>query len=209
MKKIILLCLIIFSGYKGYQYFTTSHNVGAFAADGTPIAQLFIGSNCGQLCEDMEQVLISRHINYELIDVDSPEGKKYGIHQYPVTRIGKQQIVGSARNLLITTLAETFGESALTPAERMATRNHFDENGKPMVVLYGTQWCGYCKREREYLAEHNIPFYDLDVEATPSVKVAYDTLQGGGYPLIYVGYRRFNGYTEKALLNAIDDLNRI
>lgn len=208
MKKLILISLMIFSGYKLYQHFSSAHDIGPVAADGTPIAQLFIGPNCDQLCNEMEALLINRHINYELIDVSTPEGKKFDIPQYPLTKVGKQKVIGNNRNQLIAVLAEAYGESVLTPGERMAMSGHFDEDGKPMVVLYGTKWCGYCKREREYLADHDIPFYDLDVESSPSAKLSYDTLQGGGYPLIFVGYRRFDGYKEREVLNAIAELRK-
>jgi glutaredoxin len=208
MKKLILFGLIIFGGYKGYQQVSASRDKGLVAADGTPIAQLFVGPNCGQLCNEMEDVLKSRNINYELVDVSTPEGEKFGIKQYPVTRVGKQRVMGNARNQLIAVLAETYGNGVLTPGERMAMRDHFDANGKPLVVLYGTKWCGFCKRERAYFAEHNVAFEDVDVEANPSAKLTYDILQGAGFPLIYVGYRRFDGYKEKEILDAIAELRR-
>jgi glutaredoxin len=208
MKKLIILGILVFCGYKGYQHISAANDKGPVAADGTPIAQLFIGAGCGQPCDEVEQILKSRNINHELIDISTPEGEKYGINQYPLTRVGKKKVLGNDRNQLVAVLAESYGESALTPGERIAMQGHFDEKGKPVVVLYGTTWCQYCKHEREYFAEHNIPFYDVDVEASPSAKMAYDTLQGVGYPLVYVGYRRFVGYKEKEILDAVAELIR-
>lgn len=208
MKKLILLGLIAVCGYKLYQHVSASNDKGPVAADGTPIAQLFVGPGCGQFCDEMEEILKGRNINYVLIDISTPEGEKYGVRQFPVTRVGKRKVIGNFRNQLVAVLAETYGNSALTPAERIAMQGHFDANGKPIVVLYGTQWCQYCKREREYFAEHNISFDDLDVESSSSAKQVYDILQGAGYPLIYVGYRRFDGYIEKEILDAITELNR-
>jgi len=206
MKKLIFLVLIIFSGYKGYQHISAARDNGPVAADGTPIAQLFAGSGCGKLCDEVEDILKSRNINYVVIDIGTPEGAKYGINQYPVTRVGKQKVMGNDRNQLIAALAEVYGDAALTKGESMAMQGHFDANGKPLVVLYGTQWCEFCKRERAYLTEHDIPFEDLDVESSSSVKLAYDTLQGAGYPLVYVGYRRFDGYKGKEISDAVAEL---
>lgn len=208
MKKLILLALIAVCGYKLYQHVSASNDKGPVAPDGTPIAQLFVGPGCGQFCDEMEEILRSRNINYVLIDISTPEGEKYGVRQFPVTRVGKRKVIGNLRNQLIAVLAETYGYSALTSAERMAMQGHFDAKGKPIVVLYGTQWCQYCKREREYFAEHNIRFDDLDVESSSSAKQAYDDLQGAGYPLIYVGYRRFDGYTEKEILDVVAEQSR-
>lgn len=206
MKKLIFLGLLVFGGYKLYQYVSVAYDKGPVAADGTPITQLFVGSNCGQLCNEMENILKTRNINYQLIDIGTSEGEKYGINQFPVTRVGKQKVMGAARYQLISVLAENYGNAALTPYENMAMQRHFDVHGKPLVVLYGTKWCGYCKRQREYLSEHKIPFVDLDVEANTSAKWAYDTLHGGGYPLVYVGYRRFDGYKGQELLDAVAEL---
>ena len=208
MKKLILLGLIAVCGYKLYQHVAVSNDKGPVAADGTPIAQLFVGPGCGQVCDEMEEVLKSRKINYVLIDVSTPEGEKYGVRQFPITRVGKLKVMGNARNQLIAVLAESYGYSVLTSEERIAMEGHFDDKGKPIVVLYGTQWCQYCKREREYFAEHNIQFDDLDVELSTSAKFAYDTLQGAGFPLVYVGYRRFDGYKEKEILDAVAELSR-
>lgn len=208
MKKLILFGLIAFCGYKLYQHVSASDDKGPVAADGTPIAQLFIGPDCGQTCTEVEEILKSRNIHYELIDISTPEGQKYGINQYPITRVGKQRVVGNARYQVVAILAEAYGDSVLTSVERAAMRGHFDESRKPKVVLYGTSWCQYCKHEREYFADRHIQFEDLDVESTPSAQLAYDTLQGAGYPLIYVGYRRFEGYKEKEILDAVAELRK-
>lgn len=208
MKKLFLFGFLAFCGFKLYQHFSALDDKGPVAADGTPIAQLFIGPGCGQTCAEVEEILRSRNVNYELIDIGTPEGEKSGVTQYPLTRVGRQSVLGNPRNQIITVLAEAYGDSALTPGERMAMRGHFDDSGKPVVVLYGTQWCAYCKRQREYFAEHNIEFYEFDVEASPTAKLAYNTLQGTGYPLVYVGYRRFDGYKEREILDAVAALNR-
>ena len=40
--------------------------------------------------------------------------------------------------------------------------------GKALVTLYGTSWCGVCKKAREYLRARKIPFYDKDIEKDPA-----------------------------------------
>lgn len=38
----------------------------------------------------------------------------------------------------------------------------------PVVVVYGTAWCGACRAARRYLTDRKIPFADRDVEADPA-----------------------------------------
>jgi glutaredoxin len=200
MKKLLVLGLLMFSAYKLYQYVVNGYGNDNSSPE---IVQLFVGPDCKNLCTDVEAILNSRNVNYELIDVSTPEGQKYGIHQYPVTQIGKNKILGNGRAQVVSALINAYGDAVLTPAERTAMRGHFDENGNPVVVLYGTQWCGHCKRQREYFASNDIEYYDVDAETSSIGKFAYETLQGGGYPLTYVGYKRFDGYKEREILSAI------
>jgi glutaredoxin len=189
--------------YKFYPHVFSLHGKGASSS---AIAQVFVGPNCGQLCTDVEEIFNSRNVKYELIDVSTPEGEKYGIHQYPLTKVGKQTVPGNSSTLLISALAETYGNAVLTPIERAVMKSHFDEKGKPMVVLYGTSWCQYCAYQRQYFADHHIAYSDVDVESSSAGKTSYSILQGNGYPLVYVGYRRFDGYKEQEILDAIAEL---
>lgn len=53
-----------------------------------------------------------------------------------------------------------------------------------------------------------MPFDDVDVEASQASGLAYAALKGNGYPLVYVGYRRFSGYTEQEILATIAELKK-
>ncbi|GAB4487686.1 MAG: mycoredoxin [Anaerolineales bacterium] len=33
------------------------------------------------------------------------------------------------------------------------------------IVLYGTAWCGDCRRARNIFAQMNIPYLDIDIDA--------------------------------------------
>lgn len=74
------------------------------------------------------------------------------------------------------------------------------------VVVYGTDWCGYCKKTREYLVQNHIKFSDLDIEKSPAAKQAHAQLGGGGVPLILVGNRRIQGFNASELDAAIKKL---
>ena len=35
------------------------------------------------------------------------------------------------------------------------------------VIVYSSQWCDDCRVAKRFLAKHNIPFQEIDIEATP------------------------------------------
>ena len=45
---------------------------------------------------------------------------------------------------------------------------HAPAGGPPVVILYGTPWCGACKAARQYLSSKHIPFAYKDIENDPS-----------------------------------------
>jgi glutaredoxin len=50
------------------------------------------------------------------------------------------------------------------PADSDAGSGHASVGGAPVVVLYGTPWCGACKAARQYLSSKHIPFAYKDIE---------------------------------------------
>lgn len=70
------------------------------------------------------------------------------------------------------------------------------ERNNKRVVMYGTSWCGYCKKARAYFRSRNIEFSDLDVETDASAKAQFNSIGGGGVPVILIGETRINGFNE-------------
>lgn len=72
------------------------------------------------------------------------------------------------------------------------------------VVLYGTVWCGYCKKARAVLDRHNIPYQDLDVEKSAEANAAFQRLGGRGVPLITVGDKAMSGFDYSKLRKMLE-----
>ncbi len=64
------------------------------------------------------------------------------------------------------------------------------------VVMYGAQWCGYCKQARSYFASHNVPYTERDIDRSPAARQEFERLGGGGVPLILVGEARLQGFSK-------------
>jgi len=72
------------------------------------------------------------------------------------------------------------------------------------VVLYGTTWCGYCKKARALLDRHNIPYQDLDVEKSASAQAAFQKIGGRGVPVITVGNKAMHGFDYSRLRKLLE-----
>lgn len=70
---------------------------------------------------------------------------------------------------------------------------------QPEVLLYATDWCGYCKMSREFFAANGIRYTEYDIEKSSSALSEHKKLGGNGVPLIKVGDEVINGYNEAAL----------
>lgn len=71
------------------------------------------------------------------------------------------------------------------------------------VVLYATDWCGYCKKTREFFKQHNVAYVEYDIEKSTEGKAQYDQLHGSGIPLVVIRGEVLRGYdpnTMKELL---------
>ena len=66
------------------------------------------------------------------------------------------------------------------------------------VVIYSASWCPPCKRAKAWFSANNIPFTDYDVETSKKGARDYKKLKGKGVPIILVGKKRLNGFSEKA-----------
>ncbi len=64
------------------------------------------------------------------------------------------------------------------------------------VVMYSADWCGYCRKARSYFQANGVSFRERDVDKDPAARAEYERLGGSGLPLILVGGKRLNGFSE-------------
>lgn len=68
--------------------------------------------------------------------------------------------------------------------------------GKGKVIMYSTTWCGVCKKAKAFFRRQRIPFTEYDVEKSQRGKREFKRLGGRGVPVILVGDKRINGFSE-------------
>ncbi|QXI27576.1 glutaredoxin family protein [Pseudomonas vanderleydeniana] len=71
------------------------------------------------------------------------------------------------------------------------------------VVLYATDWCGYCKATRRFLDQKGIAFKEFDIEKDAEARKAYQALGGGGIPILDVNGTLIRGYRPDDILAAL------
>lgn len=67
------------------------------------------------------------------------------------------------------------------------------------VILYATEWCGYCAKARELLAADGISYREIDIEKDSAGRQAYQALGGRGVPLLDVRGQIVRGYNPEAI----------
>lgn len=83
--------------------------------------------------------------------------------------------------------------------KRMAPTAAVASASQPEVVLYATDWCGYCKMTREFFAANGIKYTEHDIEKSSAALAARQKLGGQGVPVIVVGDTVINGWNEGSL----------
>ena len=111
------------------------------------------------------------------------------------------------------------GESMkMNVAETERMREKTDETGKTTyrlakekrsnrdikVVMYMTDWCGYCRQAREYLHSLEVDLTEYDIEKDKGKREEMRKLGGKGVPLIDVEGIIIKGYNPGRIKDAVE-----
>jgi glutaredoxin len=203
VKKIIYIGLL-FAAYwywdKGQLPFG-GKNTAAVDAAGNSAVWLFTVEGCGDPCMNAVRELRNRNVPFEekVISPERQDDENFKLWQgyrtgtnFPLLVVGEQTLTGFYVPHIAGLLGATFGETYLTHNERRYFKAHFNADGSPRIVLYGTDWCPYCAKLRKELNENHVMFEDVDVEKIGDTNQLLQTMGIGGYPATWVGYIRVN-----------------
>jgi len=75
------------------------------------------------------------------------------------------------------------------------------------VILYGTDWCGYCARARRLLDAKGVAYQDIDVDLVPGARAEMQQKSGHStVPQIFINEQPIGGCDE---LHALDESGRL
>lgn len=70
----------------------------------------------------------------------------------------------------------------------------------PVVTLYSTSWCGWCRKSRQLMQALGIAFVEKNVESDPRAAAEKDRLAPGfGVPVLVRGGEVMRGYNEETI----------
>lgn len=103
--------------------------------------------------------------------------------------------------LLVVVVYQNWGkiERVFNPSQMASEQVRANAN----VVLYATDWCGYCKQTKRFLDQKGIPFKEFDIEKDAEARKAYEALGGRGIPLIDVNGTLIRGFDPDEILAAL------
>lgn len=227
MKKIVLIAVIV-SAFVGASYWLwhkeqlpfinnnlahNSHIASVGVAANTPI-WLFTFVGCGNSCINAVKELHSRKVPFveKVINPERQDDPDFALWQnyatdqaFPMLVIGKQTLTGFFVPDIATLLANSFGETYLTPAEKSYSKQHFNADGSPRIVLYGTDWCSFCAALRKEFNAHQISFTDVDAERVADPIQLHQTMGISIYPTVWVGYTRVKSGANYQAIMALAD----
>ncbi len=82
-----------------------------------------------------------------------------------------------------------------TPA--IAANNH------TQVVMYSTDWCGYCKQARSLFRSADVEYQEYNIEKSAEGLKQYQALGGRGVPLIIINGKILRGFDKGWILREL------
>ncbi len=210
MRKLIIVALIAVGIWYWHKH-GASHEA-LLDETGKPAVLIYTATQCGAPCQQAIDILDARGVPYQRKNLDLEDEQNEDVKHWrsisdnmlPFTLAGNSKVKGSSKWELIGLLGENFGDQYLTQDEKGYFSQHFDANGSPKVVLYGTAWCPGCAALRKEFEAHGVNYVDIDVEKSGEFDKVTRVMEIPGYPATWVGYTRVHGVTYsdvKAVMN--------
>ncbi|WP_285427798.1 glutaredoxin domain-containing protein [Pseudomonas sp. lyk4-R2A-8] len=103
--------------------------------------------------------------------------------------------------LLVVVVIQNWGkiERVFNPSQAVSEQ----VRAQARVVLYTTEWCGYCKQIRRFLDQKGIPYQQFDIEKDAQARKVYEALGGGGIPFVDVNGTLIRDYQPEQIMAAL------
>ena len=90
--------------------------------------------------------------------------------------------------------------------KKQDTKSSLKTKKKPEVILYGTSWCPYCVKARDFFRSRGIDFTDYDIEKDKEAALRKKQLDTkGGVPFVIINGRSISGFSASAYERALQE----
>ena len=212
MRKVVLAIAIGFGAWHWYGGgLPPMFEAGAFDENDNPLVWIFTVENCGKPCESGLNGLNRRRVAFEekQIDLNDENDENFKLwkslrenNSLPLIVAGSEKLIGSSNPGIAGILGLNFGDEYLSKTEKRYFKKHFYADGSPRIVMYGADWCGYCRKLRNEFQANDVDFVEIDVEKSGEKNTISKIMEISGYPATWVGYICVNGSNLKAV-NAV------
>ncbi len=76
-------------------------------------------------------------------------------------------------------------------------------NSGASIIMYSTQWCGYCKQARALFDSAGVAYREYDIEKSAEGLEQYRMLDGRGVPLIVINGKLLRGFNKRQILREL------
>ena len=115
--------------------------------------------------------------------------------------------LGLAVVLAVVALA-WIGPGTAAVASSGAAQEASADGDRAPVILYMTEWCGWCRKTARLLTELEVEFEEVDIERSSRGRKEYEEKAGGrrGVPLTDIGGSLVRGYDERRIRRLVSEL---
>ncbi len=75
------------------------------------------------------------------------------------------------------------------------------------VILYATDWCGYCEKTRQFLDNNQIKYTEYNIEKSEQARQQYAALNARGVPVLDIKGTIIYGYDIKNTKHVLSALS--
>ncbi|HYA13588.1 MAG TPA: glutaredoxin family protein [Syntrophales bacterium] len=94
----------------------------------------------------------------------------------------------------------------LSDVKKQESKLSIETKKNPEVILYGTSWCPYCRKARDFFRSRGIDFIDYDIEKDKEAAIRKKELDPrGGVPFVIINGRSIHGYSESDYERALQE----
>lgn len=76
-------------------------------------------------------------------------------------------------------------------------------NSEASIIMYSTDWCGYCKQARSLFNSAGVSYREYDIEKSVEGLKQYQVLGGRGVPLIVINGKLLRGFNKRQIIREL------